>query len=464
MKKKYLFRTIVLIQLLLCLSISPVFSQYQNALDFDGNSDFVSIPAASALIAGPATKLSLSCWVYPTHTPAGFPDFDGFTGFRNDLDADFYIIALSSTSIEARLRTSTGTYTISHNNMTLLNNWQHFVLTYDNNKLRLYYNGTKIDSVTASGNISNTTVPLTIGDVIYQSTNFFLGGRVDEVGLWNRALNPQEVNCIYKSPINTAISGLQLYYDFNQGIAGGNNGSVSSLLPKTGSLTGSLTTFSLTGTGSNWVNGVVNYTPLTIQKCAGQSYSFNSQTLTSTGAYTKKLVAANGCDSVVGLTLLIPDTAIALTGSSLTVDFVPGASYQWKNCTTHAALANGSANFYTPIANGSYYVVIDLPGTPACHDSSSCFNFINLSTKNLGDDYETLVYPNPFQDDLVVKFNSVQTKVIAQISDLSGKLIWEKSVENCKEFKADLSELQVGFYFLELTHNGQSKKIKLIKN
>ena len=71
------------------LSISAL-AQTQNALDFDGVDDEVIVPGGASLVAG-ATNMSLTCWVYPTNASPAYPNFDGIAGFRNDVDADFYL-------------------------------------------------------------------------------------------------------------------------------------------------------------------------------------------------------------------------------------------------------------------------------------------------------------------------------------------------------------------------------------
>ena len=101
----------------------------QNALDFDGVNDYVDAPNASALVAN-STTISMSMWVYPKSNSSGYPDFDGYAGIRNEVNADFYILQLNSNNIEARFRNSSGTpYTISANNLVTLHSWNHLVLT-----------------------------------------------------------------------------------------------------------------------------------------------------------------------------------------------------------------------------------------------------------------------------------------------------------------------------------------------
>ena len=70
-----------------------LFSQ-SNALDMDGGNDHVTVSNASARIST-NSNMSMTFWVYPKNTSPSFPNFDGFAGFRNNSNADFYILQLS---------------------------------------------------------------------------------------------------------------------------------------------------------------------------------------------------------------------------------------------------------------------------------------------------------------------------------------------------------------------------------
>ncbi|MEO8734777.1 MAG: LamG domain-containing protein, partial [Flavobacteriales bacterium] len=168
-------------------------AQSQNALDFDGVNDKVTVPAASSLITS-GTGISLACWVYPRNAAPAYPDFDGFAGMRNEIDADFYLLQTSpSDNIEARFRNSTGAIFTLEASALVLNTWQFLVLTYDGSQLTVYDNGVNVATAPANGSIANAAVDLLIGDVDFQGTGFWLNGRVDEVSLWNRALSQSEI-------------------------------------------------------------------------------------------------------------------------------------------------------------------------------------------------------------------------------------------------------------------------------
>ena len=64
-------------------------------------------------------------------------------------------------------------------------------------------------------------------------------------------------------------------------------------------------------------------TAVTASICQGRSYAFGSQSLTTAGTYTRTLVAANGCDSVVTLTLAVN----SILASAVTASICLGQSY-----------------------------------------------------------------------------------------------------------------------------------------
>jgi hypothetical protein len=61
--------------------------------------------------------------------------------------------------------------------------------------------------------------------------------------------------------------------------------------------------------------------------CKGSSYNFGTQNLTQAGVYTRTLTNANGCDSVITLTLSV-DTA---TGSTMSANICRGQSYAFAS-------------------------------------------------------------------------------------------------------------------------------------
>jgi len=220
--------------LLFILFISFSFSQ-NYSLDFDGESDYVEVTNESAMIAN-ADQMTLSGWVYPRGPNAdSYTQFDGFFGFRNNEDADFYLLQLGNYKVECRLKVSGGgEFTIvTAENSIISETWHHLALTYDGSNMILYIDGIEAGSTGAYGQITNEFSPFNIGRLVWQTTHFDLDGQVDEVSLWNLALTEQQVQDYMYADL-TGEEGLVGYWKLNEGTGStaydssdeGNNGQI----------------------------------------------------------------------------------------------------------------------------------------------------------------------------------------------------------------------------------------------
>ena len=199
------------------LLIYTVEAQNSYSLNFNGQSDYIEIIDASAMISN-SDQMSITGWVYPRNTNSGWPDFDGFFGFRNELDADFYLLQLDNYKVEGRLRISLNDYfsVVTAPNVISFETWYHLALIYDGTNLILYINGIEAGSTSASGQITNESVPLNVGRLVFQTTNFDLDGQADEVGLWNVALTAEQIQDYMYADL-TGEEGLVGYWNFNEG-------------------------------------------------------------------------------------------------------------------------------------------------------------------------------------------------------------------------------------------------------
>jgi len=248
MKKKLLllFSTII---------FQTCFSQ-DNYLDFDGVNDNVTVANSGNILSNSST-ISMSCKVYPKNENPSFPAFDGFAGYRNDFNFDFYLIQLSATEVEARFRNSSGAaFSLTYDGL-VLDEWNHFFLVYDGSYLTLFSGNEEVASTEASGSVpsSNSSV-FKIGTIQYSTFNFYHKGYIDEVSLWNKALTGTEINAIIYNNGEIAEpdseTDLKLYYKFNQGAAYSSNIGLNTLINEMGSLNGTLNNFTLSGNTSNW--------------------------------------------------------------------------------------------------------------------------------------------------------------------------------------------------------------------
>ena len=242
---------------LLILAFHFSYSQ-DNYLDFDGVNDAVTVTGSENILAN-SSSITMSCKVFPRRISSGFPNFNGFMGYRNETNFDFYLIQLSSTDMEARFRNSSGTaFTITYTGLTL-NEWTQFFLVYNgtDGTLKLYAGDTEVESVSASGSVpASSTGALKLGLITFQSFNWYHDGKIDEASLWNKALSPSEISAIVSNggeisnPLGEA--NLKLYYKFNQGIPYGNNATETTVNDELEVYNGTAANFTLTGNSSNW--------------------------------------------------------------------------------------------------------------------------------------------------------------------------------------------------------------------
>ncbi|MFM7910818.1 MAG: cohesin domain-containing protein, partial [Bacteroidota bacterium] len=84
--------------------------------------------------------------------------------------------------------------------------------------------------------------------------------------------------------------------------------------------------------------------------CQGQTYTFGSQSLTSAGTYNRTVTAANGCDSVITLTLAIKPNA----SSNISAAICQGQTYTFGSQSLSSA---GTYNRTVTAANGCDSVI-----------------------------------------------------------------------------------------------------------
>lgn len=75
-----------------------------------------------------------------------------------------------------------------------------------------------------------------------------------------------------------------------------------------------------------------------------------------------------------------------------------------------------------------------------------------------------LVYPNPFQERITILFNeNLSDKVIVEIHDVSGKLVYKSQFSPSRTIQLHLSNLSTGSYLIKANSKGKVLNSKLIK-
>ena len=237
------------------MGITSVKAQSNQYLDFDGVNDFDSVPNGSAAIAN-SNAISICGWFYDNLLSYG----KGMAGIRGT-GGEFYMLELNTGQVEARFKNSAGTlYDVPHVNNTIIpQQWQFFSMVYDGSTVKLYRDSSLVGSINATGMITTTTIPFTIGKSLLTGFNFVYSGRADEVSVWKKAVTLTEIKSMMLHELTGTEPLLQMYYKFNQGVPGGNNTSITMLHSEVNSPTydAFLNNFALTGSSSNF-EGTLN--------------------------------------------------------------------------------------------------------------------------------------------------------------------------------------------------------------
>ncbi len=182
---------------------------------------------------------------------------------------------------------------------------------------------------------------------------------------------------------------------------------------------------------------------------------------TNTPTFTIVGGAANGCDSIVTLDLTI--TTIDNT-TSLNTDTISanqnGATYQWLNCdSNNVVIAGATAQSFTPTVTGNYAVEITVG---SCVDTSACVNVIITGIEELTPT-GIKIYPNPFDDNIVIEFaNSTQNTQIS-IVNIEGKVVYSNAAVNSNKLTIDATAWSKGVYSIQILNDNQIITKKIVK-
>ncbi len=244
MKTLYFFTILFLLN----ASLSGQTNQY---LHFDGVDDYVSLEDGGVLLNG-ANQVSLAGWFYTDELIYG----GGMMGIRGGGTGDsIYLIQLSNGIIECRLIINGVLFqVVAPAGSIVAETWQHIAWIYNGSDIELFIDGVSIGSTSANGTFAGVDKPFAIGKSLSSAGNFIFKGRVDEISMWNTALNQSEIQNMIANELAGNEAGLLAYYKFNQGIPGDDNTFITHLFSEIGGeeTDALLVNFSLMGDTSNF--------------------------------------------------------------------------------------------------------------------------------------------------------------------------------------------------------------------
>ncbi|MEP2023767.1 LamG-like jellyroll fold domain-containing protein, partial [Reichenbachiella sp.] len=230
-----------------------------NALNFGGTDDYVSMGSLGAF----PVEGTIELWVNATDlaTNKGIFDTDiNGNGLRLEVETGLpglQIVADDDASqVEQLFGSAMSTST-----------WYHIAITWDTGSSNLvgYVNGVEAfnvsDVVTWPTNLNDFVIGTALDGVSGPTPGRFWNGEMDELRIWNVQRDQTEISANMTNFGVDSETGLLASYDFNVGIAGGNNtglGEPSLTDITTNTFDGTLTTFAKNGAASNYIASTVN--------------------------------------------------------------------------------------------------------------------------------------------------------------------------------------------------------------
>lgn len=164
------------------------------SITHSGGGFFRKSSPTSFLTGGPGNSFSIQEWIRPASIVGG-SDIFTISSFDDRWQQYWYVIGGSPRLETGGLNQGNGNWTTSF----VANTWYHLVTVVQANVgVRTYVNGSLVNT-TANGSTRFTTPTTDITVGAYLSTDRYWDGRIDEVGVWNRALTASEIITLYNA-------------------------------------------------------------------------------------------------------------------------------------------------------------------------------------------------------------------------------------------------------------------------
>ena len=241
-----------------------------SAYTYNGTSSFINVPNSASLQFNGA--ITISTWFNASYIPVGATastsyilskGADGNTpyswcSFLDNTNLGLSIFNNNNLNNSALIPNSK--FPIS------LNTWYNVVYTFDGTNAKAYINGQLKTSVAATYTTFSNIYDLKFGRRHISGLPYFFNGKLDDIGVWNRALSTQEISNMYNqvtpySDTCNAVSGsltqgLAGYWPFcgnaNDDSGKGNNGTVNGATLTTDRFGNTNSAYSFNGT-SNYI-------------------------------------------------------------------------------------------------------------------------------------------------------------------------------------------------------------------
>ncbi|MFN4952067.1 MAG: LamG-like jellyroll fold domain-containing protein, partial [Flavobacteriales bacterium] len=173
---------------------------------FNGNSNIVVPYNQNQTIIGAGTW---SLWVNASLFPNNGNQSHLISKYNSITNLREFVMEFDASTIKHNINDGTNWHTVSNGTSTQINQWVNVIAVYDKlitPSLKLYVNGALINtSNTFNGNLINNNLPIVFSNLTGVGVVPFQG-KLDDIGIWNRALSQQEITALYTSTAGTVAS------------------------------------------------------------------------------------------------------------------------------------------------------------------------------------------------------------------------------------------------------------------
>ncbi len=192
--------------------------KFGGSLSFDGENDCISVPESAQLQFLEDEEFTLEAWVRPKDGE----EIQAIVTQEDDSAAEeerpfsYSLLVGGEEPPKGWLRKSgeSGHIVVAEGEPLPLNAWSHIAFVNDGATLRFYVNG-ELSAERSTLPLAAAEGPLTIGCL--DNMGIFFDGRIDEVRVYDRALEAGEVATDRSTPIVTPRAGPVAAYSFDRG-------------------------------------------------------------------------------------------------------------------------------------------------------------------------------------------------------------------------------------------------------
>jgi hypothetical protein len=190
---------------------SDRYANSNSAFNFNGFSDYISVLDNPSLSV---SNVSISAWYYAYDYGSAGQLWQGHIVSKREVSGwgNSFQLALESTTPTNGIW---ATYTIGGNgwvaynsNVNLVSNeWINITYTHDNNFAKLYLNGILVATTNVTSGLSFNNLPMWFGArPLAGGNSSFFNGKLDDIGIWNRALDSCEIKDLYYASLGNCCN------------------------------------------------------------------------------------------------------------------------------------------------------------------------------------------------------------------------------------------------------------------